>query len=238
MQILADPIIAPVLQKAVICIIKGIIFDLFGTLVNNDYLYRPVCDWMSSSSDRTAEELEQVFISLRRVHFEDYHEKPFALESFYYLRIFRDMVSQGLVEGDSEELLKVMYESFKKMPVYDDVGEIRQFLDDYPVCIMTNADNAFAYPVVLENGIPHDVLITSEDAQSYKPSRTIFELAADSMRLGREELVVIGDSLKCDFLGPKKAGMKAILIDRKNAHGDLSPRVRSLEEINSILPRI
>ncbi len=216
----------------------GIIFDLFGTLVRNEELYTPICNWMSNYSCMTAEELKEVFLALREKHFNDYHNKPFAPESFYYSRIFVDMIEQGAVRGDPETLLKVMYESFREMLAYEDIDVLHQLHRDYRICIVTNADNSFVYPVVKNNQIPFDAVITSEDARSYKPSPRIFNLAINSIGMTKDQVIVVGDSVQCDFLGPRELGISSILIDRSEVHPEYSPRVMSLAEVNEIIARI
>ncbi len=216
----------------------GIIFDLFGTLVRNEELYTPICTWMSNYSCMTADELKEVFLTLREKHFNDYHNKSFAPESYYYSRIFVDMVEQGVVKGDPETLLEVMYESFRAMQAYEDIDVLHRLHRDYRICIVTNADNSFVYPVVEKNQIPYDALITSEDARSYKPSPGIFTLAISSIGMTKNQVIVVGDSVQCDFLGPRELGIRSILIDRVDAHPEHSPRVMSLAEVNEMISRI
>ncbi len=56
--------------------------------------------------------------------------------------------------------------------------------------------------------------ITSYQARSYKPVKTIFIKALKAARCGAHEAAMVGDSYENDIVGASKVGMTTFLIDR------------------------
>lgn len=77
--------------------------------------------------------------------------------------------------------------------------------------------------------------MTSETARSYKPSEVIFNEVLLMLKLARNEVLFIGDSIQVDMLGAAGAGIKGILIDRSKSYFDYAPRIESLEDLPSLL---
>ena len=61
-------------------------------------------------------------------------------------------------------------------------------------------------------------VVFSSDGASIKPSRVIFDRAVAALRVERSEVVVVGDSLRCDVGGAAGAGLAAVWIDPEG-HG-------------------
>jgi putative hydrolase of the HAD superfamily len=51
------------------------------------------------------------------------------------------------------------------------------------------------------------------------------------MAVGAAEALHVGDSLRDDYEGARAAGLHALLLDRKNQHGDVAERIASLAEL-------
>lgn len=218
--------------------IKGIIFDLFGTIVNNRRLFRPVCEKMASDSSVELADLEEDFVKLYRKHFKDYHKAKFYPEKFYYYQVLGELISKYSLPGSVETYCDYMYASFGKLPAYSDAKALKKLYKHYTLAIVTNADNSFVEQVIESNAILHHVLLTSESAKAYKPSREIFTKALALMGLSSEEVVFVGDSLHVDMVGAAGAGIKGILIDRSRSYLDYVPRIVSLEEIPQLIEQL
>jgi len=87
--------------------------------------------------------------------------------------------------------------------------------------------------------------VTSYEARSYKPSRTIFFKALAAAHSEPGKAVMVGDSLECDIAGASRVGMRTVLIDRSlgcDSCKTEAPRVRpdyvirDLREIAMKLP--
>jgi len=60
-----------------------------------------------------------------------------------------------------------------------------------------------------------DIAIFSFEKGVKKPHPQLFEEALDSLGIGAEETIMVGDSLEADVLGARLTGIRAILIIRK-----------------------
>jgi len=82
-----------------------------------------------------------------------------------------------------------------------------------------------------------DLTVTSEDAGASKPQPEIFRLALDKAGVSPAESIHVGDQYEMDTVGALGAGMGAVLIDRYDIfpEHDYRPRIRSLDELESLL---
>ncbi|MGM5480324.1 MAG: HAD family hydrolase [Nanobdellota archaeon] len=51
------------------------------------------------------------------------------------------------------------------------------------------------------------------------------------------EILHVGDDIKQDYIAPKKAGIKTVLLDRNKKHLDVTDRIESLAELPSFLDK-
>lgn len=214
--------------------IKGMIFDLFGTLVSNHRLFGPVCEKMAKDGSADLKELENEFVRLYRKYFKDYHKAAFQPEKFYYYLLMDEMIKKFNLSGDIESYCNYMYSSFGKLPAYPDAKILKKLFREYTIAIITNADTSFVNEAIRNNRIPYHVLLTSEMARSYKPSCEIFNRALHLMGLERDDVIFVGDSIRVDMMGAAGAGIKGVLIDRSRSYPDYVPRITSLEELQHI----
>ncbi len=83
-----------------------------------------------------------------------------------------------------------------------------------------------------------DTVTISSLAQAAKPAPKIFHLALEKHAVDPEEALHIGDSLRDDVEGAKKAGIHSILLDRDGIqHGEGVRTIKSLEEVFPLLDR-
>lgn len=80
-------------------------------------------------------------------------------------------------------------------------------------------------------------VVLSYDVGSEKPKRPIFDAATDILKASVASLgpidewkkLYVGDSVKNDYMGAKKAGWHAVLIDRESSEVDRSKRETGAE---------
>lgn len=60
-----------------------------------------------------------------------------------------------------------------------------------------------------------DVIVGSDSCNKAKPDKAIFLYAINKLYVRPEEAIFVGDSVKSDYEGAKNAGLKPILINRK-----------------------
>jgi putative hydrolase of the HAD superfamily len=77
-----------------------------------------------------------------------------------------------------------------------------------------------------------DVILDSHEERIEKPDPRIFHLALERLGALAEETVYVGDFYHIDVVGARAAGLRAVLLDPGNAHGDkVIPRIASLESL-------
>lgn len=219
-------------------VIKGIIFDLFGTLVDNKNLYSKISKEISEDSHQDFESIHEEFINLYKLLFKDYHLSSFKPEKYYYGEIIKVFKEKYDLEKTVEEYLEHMYDAFAEMPPYEDTSVLEKLYDEYKIAILTNADNYFVEKLLKKRNIKYHSLITSEGAACYKPSKEIFEFTADKIGLKFEEMIFIGDVPEVDIAGGQNAGVYSLLIDRENRHPDFKPSIDSLTELDGLIHRL
>lgn len=69
--------------------------------------------------------------------------------------------------------------------------------------------------ILAKNQIKVDKIFVSSEYKKNKISSTLFDCVLKEMQINRHQIIHVGDSIKADFLGPLKRGIKAIHIPKK-----------------------
>ena len=110
---------------------------------------------------------------------------------------------------------------------------------DLELGIISNFDSRL-FTVLRGLGIAEafDTVTISSLAQAAKPAPQIFHLALEKHAVDPEEALHIGDSLRDDVEGAKKAGLHTVLLDRDGKQQGVNVRtIKNLEELFQLLER-
>lgn len=140
-------------------------------------------------------------------------------ERFYTLREASDLSLQRALkavgyEADTRPYVKMLEEGWRNARPYPEVREVLEELDDFPLCIVSNADHDFLLRLLERGGLHFDKVVTSESCRAYKPQTRIFQSALELLGTRPERTLHAGDSLDADVLGAKRAGLKAAWVNR------------------------
>ncbi len=211
--------------------IKAIIFDCWSTLFANKDEPHPFL----------------VFAGKIGRDFNDYNfvkifEKHFMLEKHYKLEI---PIKQLLVELNINppdelinELKDILVEAFKSHKAYPETLKVlKKLKKDYKLGLITNTDwNGFEK---LEEKFKieeiFDVALKSYETKILKPDPKIFEMMLEMLEVDKDEVLMVGDSLKDDIQAAENFGIKGILIDRKGKHPGYHNRITSLEQLKNFI---
>ena len=80
--------------------------------------------------------------------------------------------------------------------------------------LLSNADDGFLLPNLELLEVGFDVVLTSEQAQIYKPRPELFHMILDQLGVFPGETVYVGDRQLEDVQGPLDAGMHPVWINR------------------------
>lgn len=111
---------------------------------------------------------------------------------------------------------------------------------DLELGIISNFDSRL-FAVMRGLGIADafDTVTISSLAQAAKPAHQIFQVALEKHAIDPEEALHVGDSLRDDVEGAKKAGLHAVLLDRDGKQeGTGAQTIKNLEELFPLLDRL
>jgi HAD superfamily hydrolase (TIGR01509 family) len=222
--------------------IKGIFFDLGGTLFSYNYGARgrgaakSAGEGKSSAPRRMGGGLGFV---LRELGIEAdpadigaswgeanrHVGQRYGRERFFLHRdLFRDTMSHFLADFGhtaSDDLLDEFHlrqreAMLENLPIRDDcheaLGQLKQ--RGLYLSIVSNIDDDYLYPLVGKHGLGHllNHCTSSEEARSCKPDTEIFHHALKKSGLRTEEVLFVGDSLHHDVAGADAIGMRSARI--------------------------
>jgi putative hydrolase of the HAD superfamily len=144
----------------------------------------------------------------------------------------------GSVSDDAFGRLASHFRSAESWAIYDDVLPTLESLRrrGLLLAVVSNWDSHL--PRLLEDlGLsPHfRAVVVSAIEETGKPDPEIFRRACARVGVTLEQALHVGDSLAEDYEGARAAGLRALLLDRKDQHSSVDDRIRRLEELTARL---
>lgn len=181
---------------------KGIIFDLNGTIVDDQN------NWQNSYR----EVFEPEIISENPI----YGARGSTLrENIYMIANLNTLRSSVNLLTIEDRVKKKYFENFDEVTIMPGFFEFatRAKQAGVKLALVTNSDYDIAFEIVTRLGIRNlfDIMLSRDDVGSAKPSPELFEEAVKRMGFKKEDVVVFEDSplgsLAADF-----AGLKQIIV--------------------------
>jgi len=92
-----------------------------------------------------------------------------------------------------------------------------------PTAVASNLAEPYAAPIRELLGSLLDVACYSFEVGAVKPDRAFYVALCDLLQLDAGQILMVGDTMRCDYLGATSAGLKALHLDRRgNAPSELS----------------
>lgn len=217
-------------------IIKGIVFDINGTLTDihtnewHDDVYRVIANLLSYQGimldPNVVKDLYFSIMRQQRIALGERHPE------FDVIGIFREIVTHhatdftsALPTGKIEQLPRLLAETYRaasryRLQLYPGVQDtIRQLHPHYHLAVVTDGQTAYAIPELNAVGLSgyFDPIIVSGDFGYRKPDERLFTTALSAMKLPSEEVVFVGNDRYRDVHGAQKVGMKTVFF--KSHHG-------------------
>ncbi|MBK8120028.1 MAG: HAD family hydrolase [Sulfuritalea sp.] len=211
--------------------IKGIIFDVNGTLIDihtnewHDDVYRVMSNLLSYQGvELNPEVIKDLFFRIIKEQRAASGERQ---PEFDAIGVFREIVAQhatdftrALPHEKIEQLPRFLAEvhraaSRQRFQLYPGVEETIQELHTYyALSIVSDAQSAYALPELNAVGLSgyFDPIIVSGDLGYRKPDQRLFEAALSAMKLEPAEVLFVGNDLYRDIHGPQKLGIKTVLF--------------------------
>jgi len=212
-------------------LIKGIIFDINGTLVDiwtdegYEEVYRIISNLLSyqgiSLDPKSLKDLYfQIMKDQRTVSRERHPE-------FDAVGIFRGIIAQyatdftrELPERKLEQLPKLLAEAYRaasrfRLQLYPGVeGTLAQLHSKYRLAAVSDAQTAYAIPELNAVGLSRyfDPIIVSGDFGYRKPHEGLFTEALTAMNMKPSEVLYVGNDMYRDVYGAQRVGIKTVFF--------------------------
>ena len=205
--------------------IKGIIFDLYNTLIDIDTdeeslnTYEAVSKWLIYQGVKiSAEDLKNDYRRMAKEGMEAKWEKhPEIRVEEIFARICKSHALRDIDEGrlGVETARAFRAGSLRRLQLFPQSLHLLQELKSYPKVIVSNGQRSFSEQEMRYFGLYEQFthVIFSSDFGHKKPDPRIFLEAAKLMGREPEEVMCIGDSFENDIVPSSRLGMRAMHIE-------------------------
>jgi len=216
--------------------VKAVIFDLWGTLFYDVFPY-------------PAEFAKRLGKKVDKYNYVEDYDYVKAFERNLMLAPYENLrtpVTNLLIELKIEpaeklvsELVGIIHKGAEDQKSYAQTLKVLKNLKEngYKLGLISNTDDySFKH---LKNRYHldkfFDAMLISYDTGIIKPAPEIFQLMIDKLGVGKDEVLMVGDSLEDDAIAAEQFGMKGVLIDRNNRRPEYPNRITSLSQLNKFL---
>ncbi|MBW8350372.1 HAD family hydrolase [Bacillus sp. IITD106] len=185
--------------------IKAVLFDLDGTLLNRDASVRKFIN----------AQYERLIDYVGNVPHETYVTRFIELDCRGYVwkdKVYQQMVEEFDIKNFSwEDLLQDYVEEFKHncVPFPNLINTLDELKKQVRLGMITNGFGQFQLNNIKALGIEHyfDAILISEWEGMKKPDPAIFKKAANRLNVTHEECMYVGDHPDNDVKGAQNSGM-------------------------------
>ncbi len=209
---------------------KAILFDFWGTLVDNGVYPSPI---------RQAQQILRI-----RLPFSDYviqFEREFMTKKFPNLSDGFTYVAQSFNIRPRDYQIENLVGLWNKnrilaKPYPETIKILEELKKDFKIALISNTDAFTVEPILEKYNLSQyfDTLVFSYNVGKLKSDPEFYPAALSALNVDKSEAVVVGDSIETDILGAEKAGIRAILVDRRNTR-IYKEKVADLSELRKIL---
>lgn len=204
-------------------------FDMDGTLVDDAFInsvwYEGIPKLYAEKTglaiDEALEEVKQGYDEIGDKRFEWYDVK-------YWLRRFR-------LDEDWRSLLNQFRNRIRLYP--DAEAALRQLQGNYDLIVISNATREFLDMVLEETALQshfHRIFSSTSDFGEVKKTPQCYQRICNILNVKPRSLVHVGDNHEFDYLVPRKLGINAYFLNRKEkADGDHV--IHKLTDLQAIL---
>ncbi len=205
--------------------VKGIFFDLGGTLVSYHNVNRVHAPLLLESAARSGTNYDAHAVKLAYAQAVQEITAIYATKDYYLHRdYFYDTFARCF-----EVLGYAISPDVERWYMQEHLIRLRDCLELKPECrstlaalksnglylsIASNIDDDMLAPIIRRDGLDQhlDHWTSSEEAQSCKPHRRFFELCLEKSGLAASEVLFVGDSPEHDIEGANAVGMQTVLV--------------------------
>lgn len=190
-------------------------FDCYGTLIDWEAGILPVLRRILSAHGKSIDDA-----TLLRLY-GDFEERTEQRTFQPYREVLKSVVRQfgeelKFTPTDGEQ--EALPESLRSwMPWPDTVAALRQLKTRFRLAILSNVDDDLFAATRPKLGVDFDEVITAQQAQAYKPSLKIFELALSRIQAPAHRVLHVGQSIYHDVIPAQSLGLATVWVNRPSA---------------------
>lgn len=207
--------------------IKGILFDLYGTLIDIETdesleeIYRGIAHFLTYQGIQlhrweVRDRYYQIMKEQKKAGGEEFPE--IDVEAIWNALLRKEGVNAAPARRRLALVLAQIYRgiSRKRLQLYP---EVKRVLDElrasYRLALVSDAQPCYALPEMEAVGLQgyFDPLIISAPYGFRKPDRRLTEQALDMMKLMPAEALYVGNDMYRDIYGAKRLGIKTIFVE-------------------------
>jgi FMN phosphatase YigB (HAD superfamily) len=184
--------------------IKAVIFDAFGTLLDSDTHLDPY-KALFKIAMKDNHSFDKVIA--RRVM-----KEPLAIEQSAVLMGFQ------LSHEQSTELNDMLTQHLASISLFPEVTTVLMRLQEQGIRAGVCSNLALPYGLKVKALLPAlDAYTLSYERGAMKPEPVMYQHSLTGLGVFTWEALMIGDSLKCDKLGPQEVGIRSLYLNRGKA---------------------
>jgi 2-haloacid dehalogenase len=190
-------------------------FDCYGTLIDWETGILSALHRVLSAHGKTIDDaaLLKLYGDFEQLSQEgDFHPYREVLQSV----VRRFGAHLGFTPTDQEaQSLPDSLADWKPWP--DTVSALQRLKSRFRLAIISNIDDDLFVPTRTQLQVEFDEVITAQQAQAYKPSLKIFELALSRLGTSRKRVLHVGQSVFHDVVPAQKLGLSTVWVNRPSA---------------------
>jgi putative hydrolase of the HAD superfamily len=207
--------------------IKGILFDLYGTLIDietdesMDEIYRGIAHYLTYHGvhlhrGEVRDRYYQIMKQQKEARGEQYPE--IDVEAIWEAFLKQEVIKEAPARRTLALTLAQIYRgiSRRQLQLYPDVKRVLDELRPaYRMGLVSDAQPCFALPEIQAVGLNgyFDPIVISAYYGFRKPDRRLIEKALDTMKLAPTEVICVGNDMYRDIYGARRLGIKTFFFD-------------------------
>ncbi len=229
---------------------KGILFDLYGTLIDietdesMDEIYRAIAHYLTYHEvylhrGEVRERYYQIMKQQKEACDEEYPE--IDVEAIWNEFLMQEDIKSSFHRGQQAKVIAHIYRgvSRNRLQLYPDVKRVLNELRmSYRLALISDAQSCYALPEIHAVGLEgyFESIVISSHHGFRKPDSRLFQKTLDNMRLEPTEVIWVGNDMFRDIYGARLLGIKNIYIDSNQGaktYKDVTPdyRVQQFQDV-------
>ncbi|MFH1211333.1 MAG: HAD family hydrolase [Candidatus Woesearchaeota archaeon] len=213
--------------------VKVIVFDLWGTIVENGIFPGPTKHVLKIM--RLGMPFSDFIIKFEKC----FMTKEYASLSEAFIEVSKEF-NKSLPEFVYGKLVGMWNTNSILAKLFPESVEVlKELKKDYTLVLLTNVDK-FSYSQVSEKFQLKDYFeksFPSFETGMLKSDPKIFDKICKSLKAKKDDLLVVGDSIESDMNSAEAAGVKAVLVDRRESR-EYPEKIKDLRELKKYIENL